>query len=315
MSEAGRGSVTEGGPSAWSDEVARYYDRNTGRFLLVGSGRGVYAMHRELWGPGVTTARDASDYVHRLLADEIADRLAMRTGADAETAPTVLDFGCGVGGTLFHLADRFPRARLAGVTVSARQVDIARGLAERRGVAERCSFLHGDFQTADLGLIADAVVAVESFAHSESASAFAENAARHLRPGGTLLLVDDFVAFEADALDERRRAWLERFRRGWLVPAICTVERFVREAGTHGLVLERRFDLTPLVRPGSRARDRLSAAVSPLLERLGLARFPFCGNMIGGNALQVGLREGFLRHELLILRQDAPGVSPGAPVA
>jgi SAM-dependent methyltransferase len=302
-------------PSAWSGEVARYYDRNTLRFLLVGSGRGVYAMHRELWGPGVANARDASDYVHRLLADEIAGHLTRRTGAAANSGPTVLDFGCGVGGTLFHLAARFPVAQLTGITVSARQVEIARRLAERRGLADRCSFRLGDFQTADLGLLADAVVAVESFAHSEGATAFAVNAARHLRPEGTLLLVDDFLAFETDALDERRRAWVDRFRAGWRVPAICTAERFVREASAQGLVLERRLDLTPLVRPGSRARDHLSAAVSPLLERLGLARIPFCGNVIGGNALQVGLREGFLSHEFLILRKGSPGVSPGAPVA
>jgi hypothetical protein len=127
--------------------------------------------------------------------------------------------------------------------------------------------------------------------------------------------VDDFLAFETDALDERRRASVERFRSGWRVPGICTAERFVQEAGAHGLVLERRVDLTPLVRPGSRARDRLVAAVSPLLERFDLARIPFCGNVIGGNALQVGLREGFLRHELLILRKEPSGVSPGAPVA
>jgi SAM-dependent methyltransferase len=235
--------------------------------------------------------------------------------ADVDTGPTILDFGCGVGGTLVHLAACFPNARLAGVTVSMSQVEIARRLAERRGLADRCSFLLGDFQTADLGLLADAVVAVESFAHSESPTAFAENAARHLRLEGTLLVVDDFLALETDALDERRRAWVERFRTGWRVPAICTAERFVQEAGAHGLVLERRVDLTPLVRPGSRMRDKLVAAVSPLLERLGLARIPFCGNVIGGNALQVGLREGFLHHELLILRKDSPGVSPGAPVA
>jgi hypothetical protein len=43
-----------------------------------------------------------------------------------------------------------------------------------------------------------------------------------------------------------------------------------------------------------------------LPARLGLGRIPFYGNMIGGNALQIGLREGVLRYELLVLRRQVP---------
>jgi len=302
--------------SDWAAEVARYYDRNTGRFLLVGRGRGVHSMHRELWGPGVTSAREASDYVHRLLADEIARRM----DGDA-AAPTIFDFGCGVGGTLFHLAERFPHALLTGVTVSTRQVELARKVAAQHGVADRCAFVLGDFSTVELGAPADVIVAIESFAHAERASAFLANAVRHLRPGGTLLVVDDFLAAEPDALDTRQRACVERFRTGWRVPAVCTAARLGEEASAQGLDLESRVDLSSLVRPGSRMRDRLVAAVSPLAERLGLARIPFYGNVIGGNALQVGLREGFLRYELLALTRRrrrppaAAGVSPDGLVA
>lgn len=299
-----------GPTSAWAAEVARYYDRNTDRFLLVGGGRSVHSIHRELWGPGVTSAREASDYVHRLLADEIARRMEGDDGARV-----IFDFGCGVGGTLFHLAERFPRVSLTGVTVSTRQVDLARTIATERGVADRCAFVLGDFSTVELGARADVIVAVESFAHAERASAFLANAARHLRPGGVLLVVDDFLAAESDALDARQRASVERFRVGWRVPAVCTAARLAEEALAPGLDLESRVDLSSLVRPGSRVRDRLVAAVSPLADRLGLARIPFYGNVIGGNALQVGLREGFLRYELLALTKRGPGPHPGAGVS
>jgi SAM-dependent methyltransferase len=273
-------------------------------------------MHRELWGPGVTTAREASDYVHRLLADEIERQILGDAARSAAGAPlAILDFGCGVGGTLFHFADCFPSARLVGITVSERQVEFARRIAADRELTDRCSFALGDFERTELGVVADVVVAIESFAHAGRAAAFLENAARHLRPGGTLLVVDDFLALEPAALDARAARWVERFRAGWRVPAICTPHRFVTDAKPHGLELVEHVDLTPFVRPGGRARDWLVAAVGPVAERLGLAHMPFYGNMTGGNALQVGLREGFLRHELLILRKDSPGVSPGAPVA
>ena len=287
-------------PSAWAEDVGRYYDSNTRRFLLLGTGRGMRSMHRELWGPGVTSAREATDHIHRLVGEELSDLGA--TSAPA-TERVIVDFGCGVGGMLFRLAERFPGARLRGITVSRRQVEIAERLARDLGYADRCSFAHGDFQSADLGVRADVVVAVESFAHAEGADAFLANAARHLRPGGRLLLADDFLAREEALLDELQRRRVAQLRAGWKVPSVCTVAHLETAAARHGLRVEKTIDLTPLTRPGRRVRDRVVAALAPLFVRLDLACIPFYGNMIGGNALQVGLRESFLLYHLLVLRK------------
>jgi cyclopropane fatty-acyl-phospholipid synthase-like methyltransferase len=281
-----------------SDDVARYYDRNTRRFLLMGGARGVHSIHRELWGAEVRSAHEAADHINRLLADEIA-------GLDIGPEPSIVDFGCGVGGTLFHLAQRMPKARLLGITISRRQVEIAERFVEKLGHADACSFSLGDFHTADTGVRADVVLAVESFAHSHSAEAFLANAVRNLGPEGRLIVVDDFLASEKESLATRQRRRVEQFQAGWRVPAICTEEHLVHSAAQHGLRTEKTVDLTSLTRPGSRVRDRLTAIVSPLLARLGLSRIPFCGNLIGGNALQIGLRDGFLRYRFLVFRKQA----------
>lgn len=291
-----------------SADVSRYYDSNTDRFLLFGTGRGAHAMHRELWGPGVTSAREALEHVNRLVAEELADVAAPAGEAAADTTTReqiIVDFGCGVGGTLFRLAERFPSAQLSGVTVSRRQVEVAQRLARELGYSDRCSFSLADFQTADLSLQADAIVAVESFAHSDSADAFLESAARHLRPGGRLLIVDDFLARDEDQLERAQRLRVEQLRRGWRVPAVCTAEALAGAAVRHGLDVDKTLDLSPLTRPGRRVRDRLIAALTPVLLRLDLVRVPFYGNMIGGDALQAGLREGFLRYLLVVLRRTA----------
>jgi cyclopropane fatty-acyl-phospholipid synthase-like methyltransferase len=283
-----------------SDDVARYYDRNTARFLLVGRG-GVHAMHRELWGPGVRTAREAADHVNALVAAELAH-------LQKKPSALVLDFGCGVGGTLFRLAEWLPRARFHGITVSRRQHDVAVRLGEELGWAARCSFAHGDFHTASLGEVgeaADAVLAIESFAHSTSPAAFLENAARHLVRGGLLVVADDFLARAESSLTPVQRRTVERFRRGWRVPAVDTAETLVEQAADHGLEALKNQDLTPLTRPGSRLRDRAIAAAQPALARLDLARLPFFGNLIGGHALQSGLRDGFLEYRLLVFRRVA----------
>ena len=91
------------------DPVAHYYDSNTRRFLIVGGGGGTYSLHRQLWGPGVRTTRDAADHINRLIAERIEE-----IGIGSEV--TILDVGCGVGGTLFRLAELFPRSQLHGIT-------------------------------------------------------------------------------------------------------------------------------------------------------------------------------------------------------
>lgn len=119
------------------------------------------------------------------------------------------------------------------------------------------------------------------------------------------MIADDFLACEKSALDAGQRRRVDQFQSGWRVPAVCTSDTLGRAAGEHGLVVESVTDLTSLTRPGSRARDRVIAALSPVLARLRLVRIPFYGNMIGGHALQVGLRDGFVRYQLLVLRRGA----------
>src|SRR4051812_50132340 len=48
--------------------VSEYYDANTRKFLLSGGDR---AIHRELWGPGVTSSREAVNHTHALVLDRL----------------------------------------------------------------------------------------------------------------------------------------------------------------------------------------------------------------------------------------------------
>lgn len=278
-------------------DVANYYDRNTWRFLRFGGGGASHAIHRQLWGPGVRTAEGAAGYVNQRIAEEIGGLFPRGPG-------DVIDMGCGVGGTVFHLADAFPDTRFLGVTISPRQHDIAARLTRERDLGERCRFIEGDFQSTDLGAVADLVVAVEAFVHSDSPQRFFAAAAAHLKEGGFAILVDDFLADNSE-VGEAARGHIARLRAGWKLPTLCTVGECVRSAERCGLRSIRAIDFTDLIRLG-RPRDRLIALMSPLFDKLGLTRLPFFGNMVGGNALQIGLRDGFLRYRLVLLRKEAP---------
>jgi SAM-dependent methyltransferase len=277
-------------------DVARYYDRNTRRFLRFGGGADALAIHRELWGPGVASSTDAKRYVNRLLGDEIESSGVARSA--------VLDLGCGVGGTLFELAVRFPGARMYGVTISVAQKEIAETVAHRLGVDDRCTFHVGDFHDLQLGLNdgpelgASTVVAVESFAHATDPAAFFRTAARHLSADGRLIVVDDFLALHRTELTAADAALVGRFEDGWRLGTLLTADEARKAARAAGLISIGEVDLTPLIRLG-RPRDRVIAAVAPVLDLFGLVRVPFCGNMIGGNALQQGLARGVLAYRML----------------
>src|SRR5215213_3886575 len=119
------------GAGATGARVRHYYDANTWKFLLTGSQR---AIHRELWGPGVTNRAQAVHHAHALVLDELR-----------EDDRRVLDLGCGVGTAALYLAERRP-VEVLGVSISPAQIRLAEQYAARGGPREgTVSFRLADF--------------------------------------------------------------------------------------------------------------------------------------------------------------------------
>ena len=163
--------------------VQRYYDRHTAAFLRYGQGGGAGAIHRAVWGPGVENRAAAFHYVENCIADQLR---AIRSAA---AEPTVVDLGCGVGGSLCHLAARLP-IRGVGVTLSPVQARLADERIRAAGLQDRIRCLEGDYADPGLDLpAADLAYAIESFAHGPDPIAFFAQCARIVRPGGLLCIL------------------------------------------------------------------------------------------------------------------------------
>lgn len=224
-----------------SGAIASYYD-NLSRFLdlaqRVGRGGGAPqgSTHRFLAGvPGEADAETPGP--------ERLDHLVLNAAAAAglRRHPRVVDAGCGLGGTIFYWKQRVG-GQYVGLTLSPEQRRRAEDEAQRRGLTGDCSFLLRSYH-APLDHSYDAVIAIESLAHSADPHGAVANLSRALRPGGLFLIVDDMPEPHA------RPSFLAGFRFGWRAPVLLDGPGFHAALGAAGLSIVSDIDLTARLRP------------------------------------------------------------------
>jgi SAM-dependent methyltransferase len=274
-------------------DVASYYDRSTPAFVALGHGGAEGAIRRAVWGPGVRDRRGAFRYVDDRIAEIVA-----ALGQPGEVRH-VVDLGCGVGASLCYLAERLP-VRGTGITVSPLQAQLAARRARESGLADRVTFLEGDFCSLPAIPPADAAVAIESFVHAASPSAFFAECRKLVKPGGALVICDDFLRPTADP---RAPALLARFRHGWHVNSLLETGELKSLAAEAGFGHERTVDLSPYLEL-HRPRDRAVNVFLALFGWLPLQRTPL-GHLVGGSALQRCLTRGWIAYELVVFRRAA----------
>jgi tocopherol O-methyltransferase len=163
----------------------------------------------------------------------------------------VLDAGCGIGGAAVDLA-RASACRVLGLTISGRQVEIARERAREAGLDERVSFARCDcaegLPLEDASV--DAILSVEALCHFEDRATFLDHARRVLRPGA-LFSMSDWMAGPTP-LDPGMRAALDDMRDAWFLADFETAEarlQGLRRAGFEVLECE---DISAEVEPNAR---------------------------------------------------------------
>ncbi|KIW21357.1 hypothetical protein PV08_01937 [Exophiala spinifera] len=183
-----------------------------------------------------------------------------------EPSTTVLDVGCGIGGTTRHLA-RDHGCTVTGITISGRQVQIANRLTgeetnststststsspspqdSSRPVSDgftRIGTQDGRVRYIELDAekmqghfspeTFDCVWISEALSHFPDKPLFFRNAARVLRPGKGKLVIADW--FKAEGLDEKAMEDdIKPIEDGMLLPPLCTQRDYVAMAETAGL--------------------------------------------------------------------------------
>ena len=156
-------------------------------------------VHWGYWEDPSRATRDLAEFAAAM--DRLNDEVL--AGAELADGQSVLDAGCGFGGTLASLGSRYKGMKRTGVNIDARQ------LAYARLTAPGVEFVEADACALPFpGASFDRALAVECIFHFPSRARFLSEAARVLKPGG-LLSLSDFVPVSTRGHGGPLGRWLE----------------------------------------------------------------------------------------------------------
>jgi tocopherol O-methyltransferase len=239
-------------PTVRKSSIRSHYELSTLFYWLLW-GRHI---HHGLWHGEETPA---------VAAQQLTDTLCGL--AQIERGQSVLDVGCGMGGSSIHLARQLGCA-VTGVTLSQVQRTWASTTARWRGVAGRTRFLRQDAETLRIpeGTF-DRVWSIECTEHLFDKPEFFRNVARWLKPGGRVAIC---AWLAGDGLEDAGRAQLVYdVCEGFVCPSLGSFEDYRGWMEEAGLQVETTRDWTDQVaQTWEICRDRVAASKVRWLARL-----------------------------------------------
>jgi cyclopropane fatty-acyl-phospholipid synthase-like methyltransferase len=165
--------------------------------------------------------------------------------AALKAGDTVLDAGCGVGGSSIFLAKYFG-CDVTGITLSERQVRTASRFASQNGVAHLARFEQMDYTRMGFpDHHFDVVWAIESMQTATDKSLFFKEMQRVLKPGGHLLIAD---VFKEGNWKIAETPVMQTMLHGWAMSDLLNVAELTKLAESHNFGRPNVVDVTPQVR-------------------------------------------------------------------
>ncbi|KAL7202911.1 hypothetical protein ACSBR1_034381 [Camellia fascicularis] len=212
--------------------IAEFYDESSGLWENIWGDH----MHHGFYDPNAasTTTTDSLLSDHRSAQIRMIEE-ALRFAAVPENPmkrpKSIVDVGCGIGGSSRYLARKY-EAQCQGITLSPIQAQMAEGLAASHGLANKVSFqvadaLNQPFPDAQF----DLVWSMESGEHMPDKAKFVNELARVAAPGGTIIIVTwchrDLSPSE-ESLRPDETALLKKICDAYYLPAWCSTSDYVK---------------------------------------------------------------------------------------
>lgn len=231
-----------------------------------------------------------------------------------DASARVLEFGSGRGFCSLYLAALAPRVRFVGIDATPAHVAKAEA-AKRQGRYANASFELGD--GTDLGAYEHAlsgIFAVEALCHvraPDKRRQFLRGAARALRPGARLVIVDGFRSEYFAYLHAGAQRALVYAEHGFHIGPLATVREWATDAKDAGLRVVLNQDLTEQVLPFWRYGWRVARALmhlAPLWTCFVGSKQRFrhtVGNFVAVATTAQAMHAGAAKYTLLVLEHAA----------
>jgi cyclopropane fatty-acyl-phospholipid synthase-like methyltransferase len=246
--------------------------RSVLRALLLGWARAGHPSHLH-YAWDLETAASLDDAIL-----ETTRRAVALLDLDDCQQPHLFEPGCGIGGGVTQVAAMLPLAKVTGLSLVGKQLDIGRAMARARGLTNT-EFVQGNYLgTAFPGAHFDGIFAIETLVYTpivERPALFRE-LFRILRPGRTLVSFDGFSLRDPVGADER--GWVQDVLDGWTIPLPTTPRQYEEAAESAGFEVVRVEDATRHIYQSAR---RISAIATSALRPLAqIACFPLLGALV-----------------------------------
>ena len=224
---------------ASQNEVAQYYDSTFDHYRKWWKLSTDLSLHYGIWEEGINSFSESLSHTNQI----------MLTLANISKSDIVLDAGCGVGGAAFQI-NKVTGARVVGINVSRKQIEMANQIAHTRDLHEMVTFQYMDLTETnfDSGSF-DVVWACESVCHADNKSNFLREAFRLLKKNGRLILSDFFLSGEKlhDPGD-----WIRKWGERWSFSELDSSNRFKERCTQAGFRRLDSFDYTDKITKSAR---------------------------------------------------------------
>lgn len=268
-----------------------YFDRLLQKLAMADPGAGAAFGRHVHWGYWSEPAQAGLGFVEYGRAAE-ALCLVVLECTNVRNGLRVLDVGCGLGGTIACLNERYSRMELIGVNIDPLQLQRAGAQIELRSDNILGLLLADASQLPIADGCIDVALAVESVFHFDRPHFFAE-IGRTLRSGGSLTL-SDFVprARAAPYIEAMDFGGNEAIRSTYgIIDVSWSVDRYRELAATHGLTLSDVRDVTEHTLP---TYDFLRNNIKGWTDTLDAEQF-----MRATGLLEKASRRGFINYQII----------------
>lgn len=228
--------------------------------------------------------------------------------AGATSASSVVDVGCGIGGSSRHIARKFD-CNAKGITLSPYQANRGNELAKEQGLEGQTSFQVADALDMPFDDNSfDLVWSLESGEHMPDKKKFVNELFRVATPGGRIILVTwchrDLEENET-SLTRKEERLLARINRAYYLPKWCSVQDYVDLFEAQGATDIKREDWSYVIAPFWKAVIKSSLNLRSLW---GLLRSGF-STQRGAYAMILmlqGFRMGLIKFGLVTCTKPKP---------